>query len=67
MPRAVPRRVAAMALGCMDALPHAGAVITLLTLTGLNRTSLPHALELTLLKTAVVFAMIALYYAAGFV
>lgn len=54
-------RVAAMASGGMDTLPHNGAVITLLAITGLtHRDSYKDIFAITLIKTATVFALIAL-------
>ena len=51
-------RVAAMASGGMDTLPHNGAVITLLAITGLtHRQSYPDILAITALKTLTVFAL----------
>ena len=51
-------RIAAMASGGMDTLPHNGAVITLLAITGLtHRQSYPDIFAITLIKTAVVFAL----------
>ena len=68
IPRQVLHRVAAMASGGMDTLPHNGAVITLLAVTGLtHRQAYRDIFALTLLKTAAVFAIIGLYYATGLV
>ncbi len=54
-------RVAAMASGGMDTLPHNGAVITLLAITGLtHRESYKDIFAITLIKTAAVFTLIAL-------
>ena len=51
-------RVAAMASGGMDTLPHNGAVITLLAITGLtHRQSYLDILAITVLKTLTVFAL----------
>jgi H+/gluconate symporter-like permease len=56
-------RVAAMASGGMDTLPHNGAVITLLMVTGLtHRHSYREIFAMTLIKTAAVFFVIAIYY-----
>ncbi|GAC1466751.1 MAG: GntP family permease [Desulfuromonadaceae bacterium] len=56
-------RVASMASGGMDTLPHNGAVITLLTITGLtHKQSYKDIFALTLLKTSACFLIIALYY-----
>jgi H+/gluconate symporter-like permease len=53
-------RIAAMASGGMDTLPHNGAVITLLAITGLShRQSYPDIFAITLIKTLVVFALAA--------
>ncbi len=61
-------RVAAMASGGMDTLPHNGAVITLLAVTGLtHRQSYKDIFAITLIKTAAVFVIIAAYYATGVV
>lgn len=68
IPRDVLHRVASMASGGMDTLPHNGAVITLLAVTGLtHRQAYRDIFALTLVKTAAVFAVIALYYASGIV
>jgi H+/gluconate symporter-like permease len=59
-------RVAAMASGGMDTLPHNGAVITLLTVTGLtHRHSYREIFAMTLIKTSAVFLVIAIYYLLG--
>jgi H+/gluconate symporter-like permease len=51
-------RIASMASGGMDTLPHNGAVITLLAVAGLtHRQSYPDIFAITLIKTAVVFAL----------
>jgi H+/gluconate symporter-like permease len=61
-------RVAAMACGGMDSLPHNGALITLLAVTGLtHKQAYKDIFILTLVKTAAVFFVIALYYAFGIV
>lgn len=53
-------RIASMASGGMDTLPHNGAVITLLAITGLtHRQSYPDIFAITVLKTATVFALAA--------
>ena len=68
IPLEVMHRVAAMASGGMDTLPHNGAVITLLAVTGLtHRVSYPDIFAVTVIKTLTVFAVIAIYYATGFV
>jgi H+/gluconate symporter-like permease len=59
-------RVAAMASGGMDTLPHNGAVITLLAVCGLtHRQSYRDIFAVTCIKTLAVFFVIALYYATG--
>ncbi|MDD5261988.1 MAG: GntP family permease [Methylacidiphilales bacterium] len=59
-------RVASMASGGMDTLPHNGAVITLLAVTGLtHRQSYRDIFAVTCIKTLSVFVVIALYYATG--
>lgn len=61
-------RVAAMASGGMDTLPHNGAVITLLAITGLtHRQSYLDIFALTLIKTAAVFLVIAFHTMTGLV
>lgn len=68
IPMEVLHRVAAMASGGMDTLPHNGAVITLLAVTGLtHRESYKDIFAITLIKTAAVFVVIALYTATGLV
>lgn len=59
-------RVAAMASGGMDTLPHNGAVITLLAVTGLtHRQSYKDIFAITCIKTLAVFVVIAVYYVTG--
>ena len=68
IPMEVLHRVAAMASGGMDTLPHNGAVITLLAVTGLtHRQSYKDIFAITLLKTLAVFVVIAVYYVTGIV
>jgi len=68
IPMEVLHRVASMASGGMDTLPHNGAVITLLAVTGLtHRQSYKDIFAITLIKTAAVFFIIGLYYATGLV
>src|SRR5205085_12520745 len=51
-------RVASMASGGMDTLPHNGAVITLLLITGLtHRQAYKDIFAITVLKTVTVFAL----------
>ncbi|MEO7324842.1 MAG: GntP family permease [Dokdonella sp.] len=66
IPMEVLHRVAAMASGGMDTLPHNGAVITLLAVTGLtHRQSYRDIFAITLIKTLAVFVVISLYYLSG--
>ena len=66
IPLEVLHRVASMASGGMDTLPHNGAVITLLAVTGLtHRQSYGDILAITLTKTAAVFVVITVYYLTG--
>ena len=68
IPHEVLHRVASIASGGMDTLPHNGAIITLLAISGLtHRHSYRDIFALTLLKTASVFFVIALYYVLGIV
>ncbi|MEJ7926524.1 GntP family permease [Sphingobium sp. AN641] len=68
IPREVLHRVASMASGGMDSLPHNGAVITLLAVTGLtHRQAYKDIFALTLIKTTAVFVVIATYYLSGLV
>lgn len=68
IPMEVLHRVASMASGGMDTLPHNGAVITLLAVTGLtHRVSYRDIFAVTCIKTAAVFFIIAVYYTTGLV
>lgn len=68
IPMEVLHRVAAMASGGMDTLPHNGAVITLLGVTGLtHRQSYGDIFAITCIKTLAVFVVIAVYYLTGIV
>ncbi|MDI9239583.1 GntP family permease [Lysobacter sp. LF1] len=68
IPMEVLHRVAAMASGGMDTLPHNGAVITLLAVTGLtHRQAYKDIFAITLIKTAAVFVVIGAFYAFGIV
>jgi H+/gluconate symporter-like permease len=61
-------RVVAMASGGMDTLPHNGAVITLLAVTGLtHKQSYRDIFAITIIKTLSVFIVIALYTLFGIV
>ncbi|MFB6469233.1 GntP family permease [Cytobacillus sp. Hz8] len=62
----VMHRVISMASGGMDTLPHNGAVITLLAVTGLtHRQSYKDIFAITILKTLAVFFVIAIYSIFG--
>lgn len=66
IPLKVLHRIAAMASGGMDTLPHNGAVITLLAVTGLtHQESYRDIFAITLLKTAAVAVAISVFYATG--
>ena len=68
IPYEVLHRVAAMASGGMDTLPHNGAVITLLVVTGLShRESYKDIFAVTCIKTTAVFFVILVYYVTGLV
>ena len=68
IPMDVLHRVASMASGGMDTLPHNGAVITLLAVTGLtHRQAYKDIFAITLIKTAAVFFISAVFYATGWV
>lgn len=68
IPLEVLHRVASMASGGMDTLPHNGAVITLLAVTGLtHKESYKDIFFLTILKVLIVFVVIGLYYTTGWV
>ncbi len=66
IPLEVLHRIAAMASGGMDTLPHNGAVITLLAVTGLtHKESYRDIFTITLLKTAAVAVAIGVFYLTG--
>ena len=66
IPLEVLHRIAAMASGGMDTLPHNGAVITLLAVTGLtHRDSYRDIFAITLVKTAAVAVAIGVFYVTG--
>ncbi|TAL74685.1 MAG: GntP family permease [Rhodanobacter sp.] len=68
IPLEVFHRIAAMASGGMDTLPHNGAVITLLAVTGLtHRQSYRDIFAVTVIKTLAVFVVIAAYELTGLV
>ena len=64
IPLEVLHRIAAMASGGMDTLPHNGAVITLLAVTGLtHKVAYRDIFAIALLKTAAVAVAIGVFYA----
>jgi H+/gluconate symporter-like permease len=66
IPMEVMHRIAAMASGGMDTLPHNGAVITVLAVCGLtHRQSYKDIFAITCLKTLGVFVVIVVYYLTG--
>lgn len=68
IPLEVMHRVASMAAGGMDTLPHNGAIITLLAVTGLtHRQAYKPILGITLFKILGAFFIIGIYYATGLV
>lgn len=68
IPLEVFHRIAAMASGGMDTLPHNGAVITLLAVTGLtHRQSYRDIFAITVIKTLAVFVVIVVFAFTGLV
>ena len=68
IPPEVMHRVISMASGGMDTLPHNGAVITLLAVTGLtHKQSYKDIFMITIIKTLAVFFIIAVYKLTGLV
>ncbi|WP_244402033.1 GntP family permease [Parageobacillus sp. KH3-4] len=68
IPLEVMHRVVAMASGGMDSLPHNGAVITLLAVTGLtHRQSYQDIFAITIIKSIACFFVIAVYSLTGLV
>ncbi|MDO7363406.1 GntP family permease, partial [Acinetobacter geminorum] len=67
-PPEVMHRVVAMASGGMDTLPHNGAVITLLAVTGLtHKQSYKDIFAVTVIKTVAVFVVITVFTVTGIV
>ncbi|MNN35917.1 hypothetical protein D3C81_1497850 [compost metagenome] len=61
-------RVASIAAGGMDTLPHNGAIITLMAVTGLtHRQAYGDIFILTIFKTMAAFVVIAVFYLTGLV
>jgi H+/gluconate symporter-like permease len=68
IPYQVLHRIASMACGGLDTMPHNGAIITLLAVTGLtHRQSYGDIFALTCMKTVIVFVVILIYYTTGIV
>lgn len=68
IPLSVFHRVAAMASGGMDTLPHNGAVITLLAITGLShRQAYGGIFAITIIKSIAVLFVIGVFYLTGIV
>lgn len=66
IPLDVLHRIAAMASGGMDTLPHNGAVITLLAVTGLtHKEAYKNIFAITCIKTLAVFVVIGVFYLTG--
>jgi H+/gluconate symporter-like permease len=66
IPLQVLHRIAAMASGGMDTLPHNGAVITLLAVTGLShKQAYRDVFAITLIKSAAVAVVIGFFYLTG--
>jgi H+/gluconate symporter-like permease len=66
IPLDVLHRVASMSSGGMDTLPHNGAVITLLAVTGLtHKTSYMDIFAITMIKTLAVVVVIVMYSLTG--
>ncbi|MDN4525902.1 GntP family permease [Fictibacillus fluitans] len=68
IPMEVMHRIVAMASGGMDSLPHNGAVITLLAVTGLtHKQAYRDIFAVTVIKTIAVFFVIGVYSLTGLV
>lgn len=68
IPAEVMHRVASIAAGGMDTLPHNGAIITLLAVTGLtHRQAYGDIFVLTIFKTMAAFVVIAAFYLTGLI
>jgi H+/gluconate symporter-like permease len=66
IPLEVMHRIASMASGGMDTLPHNGAVITLLAVTGLtHKQAYGDIFVITLIKSVAVFFVIGVFYLTG--
>lgn len=68
IPLEVVHRIASLASGGMDTLPHNGAIVTLLAVTGMtHREAYKDIFAITLIKTFAAFVAIAVYYSTGIV
>ncbi|WP_444756703.1 GntP family permease [Pseudomonas sp. A014] len=68
IPAEVMHRVASIAAGGMDTLPHNGAIITLMAVTGLtHRQAYGDIFVLTIFKTMAAFVVIAAFYLTGLI
>lgn len=68
IPLEVMHRITSLASGGMDTLPHNGAIITLLAVTGLtHREAYKDIFVITLIKTATAFVAIGVFYLTGMV
>ncbi|GFE82416.1 transporter [Steroidobacter agaridevorans] len=68
IPLEVMHRIASLASGGMDTLPHNGAIITLLAVTGMtHKQAYKDIFVITIIKTVTVFFAIAVYRASGLV
>jgi H+/gluconate symporter-like permease len=68
IPNEVMHRVASLASGGMDTLPHNGAIITLLAVTGMtHREAYKDIFVITVIKTLTAFVAIAIFYTTGLV
>jgi H+/gluconate symporter-like permease len=68
IPLEVMHRIASLASGGMDTLPHNGAIITLLAVTGLtHREAYKDIFVITIIKTLTAFLAVGVFYATGLV
>jgi H+/gluconate symporter-like permease len=68
IPLEVMHRIASLSSGGMDTLPHNGAVITLLAVTGLtHRQAYKDIFAITIIKTATAFFAVGVYHLTGWV
>lgn len=66
IPLAVMHRIASISSGCMDSLPHNGAIITAMFVTGLTHRQAYFPMFVTsLISTASLFVVIPFYYLTG--